>query len=149
MKVLLKLFCITMFFLTLSGCATSGPKFAEFAPNAPIISPDNGRFYIYRSTSFGAAIQPDVKLNGEVIGEAIPWGFFYVDRTPGNYEIMTSTEVDRKLSLTLDKGQIRYIRLGISMGFFVGHVYPELVENEEGQKEIEDCRYAGQKKPAQ
>jgi hypothetical protein len=51
--------------------------------------------------------------------------------------------VDRKLTLTLDKGEVRFVRLNISMGFFVGHVYPELVEPVTGEKEIENCRYIG------
>lgn len=146
MKTISKLFFFTMVVFMLVGCATTGPKFSEFAPTISNLAPDTGRIYIYRPSSAGAAVQPAVKLNGEAIGDAISWGFFYVDRKPGNYEIMTSTEVDRKLSLTLDKGQTRYVRLNISIGFFVGHVYPELVENEEGLKEIGDCRYIGQKK---
>jgi len=146
MKSILKLFLFVMVVFMLGGCATTGPKFTEFAPSISNMAPDTGRIYIYRPSSLGAAVRPDVKLNGEVIGEAISYGFFYVDRTPGNYEIMTSTEVSRKLSMTLDKGQTRYVRLNISIGFFVGHVYPELVEDEEGKKEIEDCRYIGQKK---
>jgi len=56
---------------------------------------------------------------------------------------MTSIEVDRKLSLTLDKGQTRFVRLNISMGFFAGHVYPELVDQAIGEKEIQECRYTG------
>ncbi|MCG6537401.1 MAG: DUF2846 domain-containing protein [Syntrophales bacterium LBB04] len=98
---------------------------------------------MYRTTILGAAVQPEVKLNGEVIGRAVPNGFFYVDKPRGNYEIMTSTEVDRKLSLTLDPGQTRYVRLNIAMGFFVGHVYPELVDLDVGKSEIQDCRYTG------
>ena len=146
MKLISKLFLFVMVVFMLGGCATTGPKFTEFAPSISNMAPDTGRIYIYRPSALGAAVRPDVKLNGEVIGEVISYGFFYVDRTPGNYEIMTSTEVDRKLSLTLDKGETRYVRLNISIGFFVGHVYPELVENAEGKKEIEDCRYIGQKK---
>ncbi len=146
MKTLSKLFFISLLALLIGGCATSGPKFTEFAPNMSTMAPDTGRIYIYRPSSFGAAVRPDVKLNGEVIGEAVSWGFFYVDRKPGNYEILTSTEVDRKLSLTLDKGQSRYVRLNISIGFFVGHVYPELVDNDVGEKEIQDCRFTGQSK---
>ncbi len=57
--------------------------------------------------------------------------------------MMTSTEVDRSLSFTLDAGQTRYVRLNISMGFFVGHIYPELVEPEVGAKEIVECSYVG------
>ena len=75
--------------------------------------------------------------------QATPNGYFYVDRKPGTYEITTTTEVERKLSLTLDKDQMRYVRLGISMGFFVGHVYPELVDTDVGLKELQDCRYTG------
>jgi hypothetical protein len=129
--------------LIVAGCATSGPKYLEMVPNMTKLSPDMGRIYIYRTTVLGAAIQPDVKVNGEVVGSAVPNGFFYVDRSSGTYEIMTSTEVDRKLTLTLDKGEARFVRLNISMGFFVGHVYPELVEPLTGEKEIEDCRYIG------
>ena len=113
--------------LLLGGCATTGPKYSELAPSISNHSSETGRIYVYRSSSFGAAIQPEVKLNGEVIGKAVPYGFFFVDREPGEYEILTSTEVDRELSLILDKGQTRYVRLNISLGFFVGHVYPELI----------------------
>jgi hypothetical protein len=77
------------------------------------------------------------------VGSSIPNGFFYVDSSPGANEIMTSTEVDRKLSLTLDKGQTRFVRLNISIGFFVGHVYPELADQATGEKEIQDCRNTG------
>ena len=129
--------------LILGGCAMTGPRFSELAPTLTPVGSDTGRIYIYRTTALGAAVQPEVRLNGEVVGSAVPNGFFYVDRAPGNYEVITSTEVDRKLSMTLDKGQTRYVRLNISIGFFVGHVYPELVENEVGQQEIQDLRYTG------
>lgn len=66
----------------LSACATSGPKFTEMvaAMNAP--SQGVGRIYFYRTTVLGAAVQPEVQLNGEVVGRAVPKGFFFVDR-PG------------------------------------------------------------------
>ena len=140
MKARLYFFHFLSVSLLLPGCAT-GPKFMEVASTFNKLVPEEGRIYIYRTAVLSAAVQPEVKLNGEVIGKAVPSGFFYVDRTPGNYEILTSTEVDRKLSLTLDKGEARYVRLNISMGFFVGHVYPELVEPAVGEKEIQDCSY--------
>lgn len=129
----------------LLGCATTGPKFSEMQSSFPEIKPDTGRIYIYRTAVLGAALQPKVFINGEEVGKAVPRGFFYVDRAPGNYEIKTSTEVKRTLSLTLDKGQKRYVRLNVSMGFFIGHVYPELIENEVGESEIQNCRYIGKK----
>jgi hypothetical protein len=133
---------IVVFALAVSGCA-SGPKYADMQPNIQAPSGENGRIYVYRTSVFGAAIQPSVKINGEVVGDAVPDGFFYVDRPPGNYKITTTTEVERDLSLALEPGQTRYVRLAISMGFFAGHVSPELVDSTEGQKDISTLHYTG------
>lgn len=46
-----------------------------------------GRIYVYRTAAFGAAVQPKVRLNEEVIGKAVPKGFFYVDRPIGEYTL--------------------------------------------------------------
>jgi hypothetical protein len=89
-------------------------------------------------------VQPDVRLNGDVVGKAVPRGFFFVDRQPGNCEVTTSTEVERKLTFTLEPDQVRYVRLNISMGMFVGHVYGELVDEAKGASEIASMRYVGQ-----
>jgi len=72
---------------------------------------------------------------------AIPKWTRSFDRKPGAYEITTTTEVERKLSLTLDKGQTRYVKLSLSIGFVVGHVYPELIDNDVARKEMESTRY--------
>ncbi len=133
---------LAVFVLLLAGCA-SGPKYTEVAGSFSTPSPELGRIFIYRTTALGGAVQPAVKLNGEVVGKAVPRGFFYVDVEPGNHKITTSTEVDRTLSLVVDKGQTRHVRLNISIGFFVGHVYPELVDNEVGSTEIKDLSYTG------
>jgi hypothetical protein len=143
MKMVYRLAFVMTIALLAAGCATSGPKFTEISSTMAAMPADTGRIYIYRSTALGAAIQPEVKLNGEVVGRAVPMGFFYLDKKPGNYELEATTEVTRKLSLTLEQGQKRYVRMGVSFGFFVGHVYPELVDNEVAQKEIQDCRYLG------
>jgi hypothetical protein len=66
-----------------------------------------------------------------------------VDRPAGTYKISTATEVDRIVSLTLEAGQVRYVRLEPSFGFFVGHISPELVDEQQGQKEIKNCHYTG------
>jgi hypothetical protein len=128
--------------IALAGCA-SGPKYSDISSGIQPVDEEIGRIYIYRKAVLGAAVQPAVKLNGEVIGTAVPQGFFFVDRPPGDYEVMTSREVDRSLSFTLDAGETRYVRLNIAMGFFVGHVYPELVEPAVGRREILSCKYTG------
>jgi hypothetical protein len=128
--------------LLAASCATTGQKYSETKSLPPLAAGD-GRIFVYRTVVLGMAVQPEVNMDGRVVGRATPNGFFYVDAKPGGHEIVTATEVERKLSLTLDPGQTRYVRLNISMGFFVGHVYPELVDTETGAKEIQDCRYTG------
>jgi hypothetical protein len=109
----------------------------SIAPEAP----ETGRIFFYRFTALGAALQPDIVMNGTVIGKSIAQGFFFLDCPPGEYEVMTATEVKRKASFVLDAGQTRYIRFGVSMGFFVGHVYGELVDPQEALPQIQQCKY--------
>jgi hypothetical protein len=138
-----RLFVILFIATGLIGCA-SGMKYNEFKPQMPSPNPDTGRIFFYRPSALGAAIQPSVMLNNEKVGKAISHGFFYVDRQPGDYQVVTATEVKRKLSFVLDKGQSRYVRFSTSIGFFVGHVYGELVDPDVGMKEIQDCKYTGE-----
>ena len=142
MRSIIKFFVIISFSVMVTGCA-SGPKFAEVKDSFGTLNQQNGRIYLYRTTTLGAALQPKIKLNGEVIGKSEAKGFMFLDREPGTYKIMTSTEVDRELSFILEEGQTRYVKFGVTMGFFVGHVYPNLVEPEVGEKEILGCSYTG------
>ncbi|HDR16719.1 MAG TPA: DUF2846 domain-containing protein [Desulfobacteraceae bacterium] len=118
-------------------------KYTEFQAKIANSNPDIGRIFFYRPSALGAALRPDVMLNNEKVGEAIAQGFFYVDRQPGEYQVVTFTEVKRKLSFILDSGQTRYVRFSTSFGFFVGHVYGELVDPDVGMEEIKDCKYTG------
>ena len=101
------------------------------------------RTFAVSTALLGAAVQPEVRLNGEKVGKAVPNGFFYVDRPAGNYQVVTETEVEKKLTFTLDAGQARYVRLNISMGFWVGRVYGELIDEAEAKSEIASTRYIG------
>ena len=127
----------------LAGCAT-GPKHAEVKSQFPALKPDEGRIYFYRdSTPIGAGIQPDIMLNGVKVGDSVPGGFFFVDQGPGAKEVITSTEVERKLTFTLDRGQTRYVRTTVGLGVLVYRVYPELMDNATGDKEIAELSYTG------
>jgi hypothetical protein len=90
---------------------------------------------------FGAAIQPDIRLNGEVVGASKPGGFFYKDVKGGNYIVSTSTEVERQLTFTIAAKEVRYVRTSPSLGFFVGRVQPELIPAEDAEKELAELYY--------
>ncbi len=131
----------------LAACA-SGPKHAEVQSSIPALKATEGRLYLYRSGSLlGAAIQPNILVNGKVAGESKPGGFFFVDLPPGPVEVSASTEVEKKLTLTLDAGQTRYVRTSVGFGLMVGRVYPELVDNAQGAKEIAETSYIGKPLP--
>ena len=127
----------------LAGCA-SGPKYSEAVSSFPALQPGHGRIWFYRSgIMFGAGIQPDVMLNGTKVGDSVPGGFFFVDRPPGNYEVLLSTEVERKVTFTLEPRQERYVRMTVGLGVVVYRVFPELADPVEGDKEIRDLSYIG------
>ena len=128
----------------LSACAT-GPKYAEVQSSIPALDPAKGRIYFYRSGNpFGSGIQPSVMLNGGKVGDSVPGGFFFVDRDPGNHEVLLSTEVDRKLTFTLAKGQEQYVRMSVTLGVIVYRVFPELVDAAAAREEIRDLSYIGE-----
>ena len=130
--------------IVLSACAASGPKLSEMRSSMPQLRPDQGRIFFYRPSSMlGAAMQPNIMLNGKVVGESKPGGFFYVDEAAGAKEVSTSTEVERKLTFTLDRGQTRYVRTAVGFGVVAGRVYPELVDNATAEKEIAETSFAG------
>lgn len=129
----------------LAACA-SGPKYKEASQGLPAPSAGTERIWFYRTAVLGAAVQPEVKLNGRVVGTAVPNGCFYSDVAPGDYTVTTATELEKKLTFTLEQGQPRYVRLDISMGLFVGHVYGVLVDESKAKEELESTSYVG--KPA-
>lgn len=127
----------------LSGCAT-GPKHQEVKAAIPAIPKEMGRIYFYRTANMiGAAIQPSVMLNGEKVGDAVPGGFFFVDRPAGNHVVTVATEVDKKASFTLEPGQERFVKLTIGLGLIAGRIIPELVDKAQADQDIATLSYTG------
>jgi hypothetical protein len=131
----------------LAGCAATGIKYSELKPSMPTLKPGEGRIYFFRSASMlGAAVQPDVKLNGTTVGTSIPGGFFFADRPAGNYEAHASTEVERKVTFTLGTGETKYIRTSPSFGVFIGRINFELANSTEAEAELPELSYTGETK---
>lgn len=140
----IKSWSVILLAVLLSACAASGPKFTEVKSTIPALKKDQGRVYFYRDASmFGAAIQPNIQLNGTVVGESVPGSFFFVDRAPGAMKVATSTEVEKALTFTLEAGQTRYVKTSVSFGLVAGRVQPELVDSATAQKEMEALSYTG------
>ncbi|WP_250486564.1 DUF2846 domain-containing protein [Caballeronia sp. GaOx3] len=136
---------LTGAFVTLvaSGCA-SGPQYKDVASSIPTLKESQGRIYFYRSNSmFGAALQPNINLNGALVGQSKPGGFFYVDEPAGKYIVSTTTETEKTVSFTLDAGETKYVRTSVGFGLLVGRIIPSLESSDEGLKALEDSHFIG------
>jgi hypothetical protein len=124
--------------------AKADKSYATLHASEPTLDPANGRIYLYREGGImGAAVQPAIRVNGEKVGDSSPGDYFYIDRPAGTYSISTKTEKSEELSVPLAAGQSVYVKFEVSMGFFVGHVLPSVVDAGKAADEIKDCDYDG------
>ena len=141
-----RLVALLAFAAVITGCAT-GPKFSDTASSMPALKAGDGRIFFYRSNSMlGAAIQPDVRLNGEVVGPSKPGGFFYVDRPAGSYSAATSTETEKTVSFQLDAGESKYIKMTPGFGVVVGRMVMSVESAQTARPELESMSYVGMAK---
>ena len=131
--------------VALSACATSGATYQEMhdSASAPALAPGTGRIYFYRPSQFGAAIRPDVSLDGSVVGTAISHGFFYVDTLPGIHEVVLNSEVTDKTQVRLAAGETSYVRIESAMGILFGRFYSRQVVAATGESEMWSLHYTG------
>jgi hypothetical protein len=139
-KMIMIVMVLTML---IGGCATSGLRFSETNIGKVPEDPEQGRVFFYRPSSFGSAIQPEVMLNNEGVGEAISWGFFYVDRPAGDYTVLIQTEVVKKCKFVLEKGHTIYIKISSGLGFIMARISPEIVDEVTALDELKSLRYIG------
>ena len=133
-----------VFVLYLQGCAATGPKSAEMAAPLSAVPPGYARIVFYRSSGFaGAAVQPDIKVDGQVVGQSRPGGFFYADVGPGKRAIEASTEATSRLEITALPGQTYFVRGAISMGLMVGRIVLTQEGQVTAQAELPNLSYTG------
>jgi hypothetical protein len=127
--------------IMLVGCA-SGPKFSDYRRTAPPCSAGQGRIWFYRPSAFGAAVQPAVRMDGRVVGRAVPHGFFSADTTPGPHEVSAATEWTHTTKIIVKPNCENYVQLNMMMGLLVGHVVPEEVPPEKALRKMEGLHLA-------
>jgi hypothetical protein len=129
--------------VVLAGCAT-GPRFNDVQSSIPEVTPGQGRIFFYRQAALvGAALQPEIRLNDEVVGRSQPGSFFFVDRFPGPMRVATETEIENTLEFSLSPGQTRYVETSTTFGVMVGRVSPKLIDAEQAMRELQSLAYIG------
>lgn len=143
-RTFLKLSLAASALVLIAGCAATGARHDQMASSIPTLKPGEGRIYFFRSASFaGGAVQPDIRLDGQVVGVSKPGGFFYVDRPAGNHVASASTETEKTVSFTLQPGETKYIRSSVSMGIMVGRVILQPETPEKAKAELGSLSYTG------
>ncbi|HEY2070327.1 MAG TPA: DUF2846 domain-containing protein [Rhizomicrobium sp.] len=127
----------------MSAALAEDTTYATQHAGEPAIAADQGRIYIYRKSSLmGAAVQPDIYVNGEKVWTAKNGDYTFIDRPAGSYEINTSTDSkDTAVTLPVVAGQPAYVRIGIDFGLFAGHGQPAIVLAPTATDEIKDLDY--------
>jgi uncharacterized protein DUF2846 len=115
--------------------------FAKLHASEPPIPDGMGRIYFYRENGLmGAAVQPSIKIDGvETGGDSAPGDYFYIDKPAGSYTVSASTEKDESAQVDVVAGKAVYVKTEVSMGFFVGHVSPSVVDEATALQTINDC----------
>lgn len=139
MKKLLVLAVVTTVFL--SGCA-SVPMESSLETNAAkeFKAPESetAGVYIYRDSTFGAALKKGVWIDGNCVGETATGVFFYQE-VEGDKDHTLSTESEfseNDLILYLEAGKLYFIRQFIKMGVFVGGAGLEQKDTVEGKEAV-------------
>lgn len=127
--------------------ARDDQTYAVLHASEPALAAGWGRIYFYREGGFaGAAVQPTIFINGESAGgRSKPGDYYYLDVPAGSYEISTETEKKEAVSLNVAAGASMYIRIDITMGFFIGHGQPSIIDPQQAVKEIAECDYRAPK----
>jgi hypothetical protein len=114
--------------LMMAGCA--GMQRSKDHPT-PTVQPDKGLVYFYRESSFkGAAVQYDIRDNGNVIGALQSGTYFYEEATPGKHVYSAKTEVTSEVSVDVEAGKTYYVKGSIGFGFVAPHPKLEVVSDE-------------------
>lgn len=132
--------------LYLSGCASVPMASGDLDKTRKEFSaPTEGKagLYIYRNSSFGAALKKTITIDGTVIGESAPNTYFYKELDPGTHEIATESEFsDNKVAIEAQQGMHYFVQQYIKLGAFVGGAGLKQVSEEEGKKGVLECKLA-------
>lgn len=136
--------CGSFVVVLLSGCAAGGPSFVSISSAIPPLQGNACRVFFYRSDSMaGAAVQPEIRLDTQVVGRSQPGGFFYVDTLPGRHLATSQTEVEARLEFDIEAGQTVYVASSIGFGLLVGRVQLNLKPEALAVADLSPLRYTG------
>lgn len=126
--------------VTVANCA-SGPRFGNVERKLAALPPGMARVYFYRTGLLGAAVQPDVYLNGYRIGECVPNEVFYRDVWPGRFEAVAVTTTERRFTFSIAAGETKFVKCSVGVGLVFGHGQLETIDPVQARRAIQDLEF--------
>jgi hypothetical protein len=131
-------------FALLAGCTVVGTNYAQMSGSLPALKPGEGRVFFYTPAAMLTGdVQPEVRLNGTMVGFAVPDGFFFVDRPAGSYEASGATVADGRLAFTLATGETIYLRATSPFVLEVNRIAFAPVNAAQARAEMRSLVYSG------
>ena len=97
------------------------------------------RIYFYRTgVPFLIALQPAFVVNSKAVGRAVHDEVFYRDAFPGRYQIFMASDPENVISLTLEEGEVKFVKAVIDFSITGSRISAALVEEKTGRQEIGD-----------
>lgn len=145
--MLKKLLLVTSVAILLGACAKVPMEDIKASNEAKQFNPPSSShsgLYIYRDSFMGQALKKDIWVDDQCIGESAPDTFFYVEVDGGKeHKISTESEFSpNDLYIQTETGKNYFVRQYIRIGLFVGGANLELIDDEEGKKDVSNLGLA-------
>lgn len=138
-----RIIMLTILLISAAGCATVSMATKEKDAEAKnfIAQQDISNIYIYRVSSFGAAVKYPVVLDGKMLGELPGGTFIFVTSQPGQHTIHVTAERSKIETFTAEPGKNYYIMLTPRMGMWTAGAKLTLMTDEkQAQEDVKKCK---------
>lgn len=124
------------------GCAT-GPEYKEIESDIAAIEPGKGRVYLYRPQMSFLYVGA-ITLNGEEVRVPSAGGFVYVDKEPGEYEVVVDAATNEAATFDMEAGEEIFIRITVDAGgLFLYTISPQFTDRDTAIREMQELNYFG------
>ena len=126
----------------LSGCASVPMADVGKDAEAKQFSPpkEGANIYLYRSESMGMVAKMSVVLDDRLVGDTAAQTYLLLHVTPGKHTIVSKSENDSTLNVTVDRGKNYFVWQEVKMGMWAPRSQLHLMDDEEGKHGVSQCK---------
>jgi hypothetical protein len=136
------LFIAFLIVLAFTGCATVPMANVEKDNIAKSFSISEGKanIYLYRNEVFGGAIKFPVVLDDRLVGDTAAKTYMLLTVTPGVHTIISKSEKDSELLITVEEGKNYFVWQEVKMGLWAARSRLHLVDEATGKAGVSECK---------